>query len=359
MAAPASAYLVAELDDGFGDVYPLHRGVTYGVGRSPKNRVVLADDLSSRDHAELAFAEGEWYVRDLGSTNGTKVNGRVVRGDQALASGDKVQFGSTRFRFVGDLADLPGIPEAPARALEDAIRITRRTTKTKFLPGDRGGRSADETVAEPATGPRRWPPSTGWPWTWGRPGPSRTWPRPSWPACSTACPPSTGPSWPWPTPATWTWSPTAAATARPRPTTRRRSSSAARCSTAARPSWPRTCRPTREYSARDSIRELKAASLICAPVLFGDKVLGLIHLYCTTRARRSTPTTWSSPSPSPGSSAGAVTSSASQDVADRTRTARCKDQLRVESELVGDEPRRSSRSRTQIGRVAEHRRRRC
>ena len=58
MAAPTSAYLVAKHDDGFGDVYPLQQGVTFGVGRSPKNRVVLADDLSSRDHAELAFAEG-------------------------------------------------------------------------------------------------------------------------------------------------------------------------------------------------------------------------------------------------------------------------------------------------------------
>jgi Nif-specific regulatory protein len=150
MAAPTAAFLVAELDDGFGDVYPLQRGVTYGVGRSPKNRIVLADDLSSRDHAEVAFAEGEWYVRDLGSTNGTKVNGRVVRGDQALEPGDRVQFGSTRFRFVHDLSELPGIPAAPGRPLEDSVRITRRTTKTKFLPGGRGG-TVGETVLESGT----------------------------------------------------------------------------------------------------------------------------------------------------------------------------------------------------------------
>ncbi|HEX3151707.1 MAG TPA: sigma 54-interacting transcriptional regulator [Gemmataceae bacterium] len=141
MAAPSTAYFIAELDDGFGDVYPLQRGVTFGIGRSPKNRIVLADDLSSRDHAELAFAEGDWYARDLGSTNGTKVNGKVIRGEQALKSGDRLQMGNSRFRFVDDLADLPGIPEAPARALEEAIRITKRTTKTRFLPGNN-----DDTV---------------------------------------------------------------------------------------------------------------------------------------------------------------------------------------------------------------------
>ena len=148
MAATTAAYLVAELDDGFGDVYPLQRGVTFGVGRSPKNRIVLADDLSSRDHAEVAFAEGDWYVRDLDSTNGTRVNGKAVRGEQALKSADRVQFGHTKFRFVNDLSDLPGIPDAPARALEDAIRITRRTTKTKFLPGRPEPGESQETVAE-------------------------------------------------------------------------------------------------------------------------------------------------------------------------------------------------------------------
>src|SRR5207237_7283701 len=93
--------------------------------------------------------EGEWYVRDLGSTNGTRVNGKVIRGDQALESGDRVQFGHTKFRFVADLADLPGIPAAPARALEEAIRITRRTTKTRFLPNRPGPAGEDETISEP------------------------------------------------------------------------------------------------------------------------------------------------------------------------------------------------------------------
>ena len=72
LSIDAAAYLVAKCDDGFGDVHALQRGVTYGVGRSPKNRIVLPDDLCSRDHAELAYTEDAWYVRDLESLTGPK-----------------------------------------------------------------------------------------------------------------------------------------------------------------------------------------------------------------------------------------------------------------------------------------------
>jgi Nif-specific regulatory protein len=144
MAAPTAAYLVAKRDDGFGDVHPLQKGVTYGVGRSPKNRIVLPDDLCSRDHAEVAYAEDAWYVRDLESLNGTRVNGKPVRGDRKLDTGDEVQFGRSRFLFVYDLAELPGVPEGPSRALEEAVKITRRTSTSKFLPDRRRG---EDTVA--------------------------------------------------------------------------------------------------------------------------------------------------------------------------------------------------------------------
>ncbi len=149
MAAPTAAYLVAKRDDGFGDVHPLQKGVTYGVGRSPKNRIALPDDLCSRDHAEVTYAEGTWYVRDLDSLNGTKVNGKPVRGDKEIETGDEVQFGRSKFLFLYDLADLPGVQESPTRGLQEAVKITRRTGKTKFLPDRRG---SEETVAPSEVG---------------------------------------------------------------------------------------------------------------------------------------------------------------------------------------------------------------
>lgn len=134
MAAPTAAFLVAKRDDGFGDVFELHHGTTYGVGRSPKNRIVVADDLCSRDHAEISYAEGKWYVRDLDSLNGSKINNKTFRNDQVLDFGDEVQFGRSKFMFVRSLGDLPGIPEAPSRPMEEAVKITKRTNKTKYLP---------------------------------------------------------------------------------------------------------------------------------------------------------------------------------------------------------------------------------
>ena len=61
MSAP-SAYLIARTDSGFGTVYPLQRGVHYTLGRAPGNRIVLNDELCSREHAELYSVEGQWYA---------------------------------------------------------------------------------------------------------------------------------------------------------------------------------------------------------------------------------------------------------------------------------------------------------
>ncbi len=57
----------------------------------------LEDDYVSDEHAELsASGTGEWRVRDLGSTNGTYLNGRKVVAPTALAAGDQLQLGKTR-----------------------------------------------------------------------------------------------------------------------------------------------------------------------------------------------------------------------------------------------------------------------
>jgi FHA domain/Domain of unknown function (DUF1707) len=63
------------------------------LGRSSGCHLVLADDSVSRRHAELIALDGRWHVRDLGSTNGTWLNGRQV-GDAEVRPGDVLHLGA-------------------------------------------------------------------------------------------------------------------------------------------------------------------------------------------------------------------------------------------------------------------------
>jgi hypothetical protein len=68
------------------------------IGRRPESNIVLADPNVSRNHAEIR-PQGEGFLLiDLGSTNGTKVNGVRVE-QRMLGDGDEISFGNTRLRF--------------------------------------------------------------------------------------------------------------------------------------------------------------------------------------------------------------------------------------------------------------------
>lgn len=69
------------------------------IGRRSGNDIALLDLEVSRQHARIDFVDPRYYVSDLGSTNGTRVNGRLVKGRQALNDGDVIEMGSQRMRF--------------------------------------------------------------------------------------------------------------------------------------------------------------------------------------------------------------------------------------------------------------------
>ena len=69
------------------------------IGRQPDCDIVFDDPNISRRHAEVRVAAGEFTVSDLGSTNGTKVNGVAVTIARALRDGDIVTLGSNSIRF--------------------------------------------------------------------------------------------------------------------------------------------------------------------------------------------------------------------------------------------------------------------
>lgn len=84
-----------------GSSIPLAEGTTT-VGREAGLELSLLDESTvSRRHAEIVRAGSSVVLRDLGSTNGSFVNGVQVQGETALRPGDQVQLGAIRFRFEG------------------------------------------------------------------------------------------------------------------------------------------------------------------------------------------------------------------------------------------------------------------
>ena len=85
------------------------------VGKGPGNDIVLEDARVSRLHASLEkFAEG-WCVNDLGSSNGTFVNGDRIWGAHRLRHGDEIRVGQTRllFRSTDDAVASRTVTEEP------------------------------------------------------------------------------------------------------------------------------------------------------------------------------------------------------------------------------------------------------
>src|SRR5207248_2832632 len=69
------------------------------IGRAPSCDLVLnQESLASRHHATIYSAAGQWRIRDLGSLNGTLLNGRRIE-DSALAFGDEIAIDKTSFIF--------------------------------------------------------------------------------------------------------------------------------------------------------------------------------------------------------------------------------------------------------------------
>jgi pSer/pThr/pTyr-binding forkhead associated (FHA) protein len=100
----APARLVTLAGHRLASAYPLG-GAPIAMGRSEARDIVLFDPAASRNHAIVELrAEGFW-LRDLGSANGTYVNGQKAT-EQPLSAGDVIRIGSTEFRFEA-LGPLP------------------------------------------------------------------------------------------------------------------------------------------------------------------------------------------------------------------------------------------------------------
>lgn len=115
---------------------------TVSIGSHRSNDIVIEDDTVSRRHATITRKTGRFELADLGSTNGTLVNGKRVRDPIALGRGDEIKFGSARYTFIaaGDAGmTQPSAPRAPLR-----IRRVLMMFAVMFVAGFAGVRYRSE-----------------------------------------------------------------------------------------------------------------------------------------------------------------------------------------------------------------------
>ena len=109
----------------------------HSIGRTHTHSIRLHDTEVSRNHAELIRKGDAYAVRDLGSSNGTFVNGKVVS-EQDLNSGDQVQVGRTLLLYTGfvddRMEDIAGqvdiVPRNGEDVLDDGSRIVATLGQT-------------------------------------------------------------------------------------------------------------------------------------------------------------------------------------------------------------------------------------
>ena len=134
-----SAYLIIRQGSRWTDVFRLEPGKNLVIGRASSNEIPVPDDRSSRRHAEIFF-DGIWRVRDLGSRNGTFVDGERISGPKELSPGTTVSVASCRMTFSYSLEDIaPPLdsdgppPDTTQTADNEVATIVHRQSKSAIL----------------------------------------------------------------------------------------------------------------------------------------------------------------------------------------------------------------------------------
>ncbi len=107
--APMPLQLVALNGSLANQVFPM--GGEVRLGRSSENTIRLEDEQASRRHARISRQGGGWILDDLGSRNGTLVNGQRVTKTVTLQAGDQVQIGNSLFQVTAASGVEPSVGE--------------------------------------------------------------------------------------------------------------------------------------------------------------------------------------------------------------------------------------------------------
>lgn len=110
------------------------------IGRSPSVSIPIEDKTLSREHTQVYPKDGRYFVRDLGSKNGTYVNGKLINQPTQIKHGDRVRVGpAATFMLLFDPEDVEAEPpraaaSRPAAAVAAPRPASRREPLTT-LPG--------------------------------------------------------------------------------------------------------------------------------------------------------------------------------------------------------------------------------
>lgn len=98
-------------------------GHDISIGRLSDNDVQLEEGSVSSRHAQIAIEESAVILRDLGSTNGTFLNGEQIVGEHPLKEGDEIYFGSVRSVFMEPQAT-PAANDLSVAPVEEDLEVT-------------------------------------------------------------------------------------------------------------------------------------------------------------------------------------------------------------------------------------------
>lgn len=98
------------------------------LGRHPNNTVQILDRIVSKEHCHIDLVDGRYVLKDLGSLNGSYVNGERID-ERVLSAGDEITLGATRIIFQQEDEDLP------AGSTQERVATGAGTSKVTIAPG--------------------------------------------------------------------------------------------------------------------------------------------------------------------------------------------------------------------------------
>ena len=122
----------------------------FPLGRAPENKIVVNDSAVSRRHAEILLLDGGFWIQDLKSKNGTKVNGTLIESPSRLNTGDRIDIGPCQIHFGHDRA-----PGSSARVADTKAPGTVHAVPLADLVGASQSPANVKAIAATGASPQR------------------------------------------------------------------------------------------------------------------------------------------------------------------------------------------------------------